>query len=175
MKYLLPLFTISCLFGTATVFAQTKIKDNTVTGTSSLPNNAAILELESNNKGLLLPRVALTTTTTWGLTGTAVIGMTVYNTSATINSSNPASPIRPGGKGSYYWDGTGWVAMAYTSAASIPTLYTADGTVTSERTVTLNNDLHFYNPNPTTGGYYEFFSSNGPQFSLSSNSTTGTS
>jgi len=40
-------------------FGQSKIKDGSVTGSASLPDAGAIMELESNNKGFLLPRVAL--------------------------------------------------------------------------------------------------------------------
>ncbi len=52
--------------------AQVKIGDNPTT-----VNKAAILELESTNKGLLFPRVNLTSTTVWGLAAgsTPVAGM----------------------------------------------------------------------------------------------------
>lgn len=49
------------------VMAQSKIKDGTISGTSSLPRAGAILELESSNKGAMMPRVSLTATTTWGV------------------------------------------------------------------------------------------------------------
>src|SRR5271169_1079896 len=92
--------------------AQTKIKDGTVTGSPTLPNSAAILDLESNSKGLLLPRVSLGNTTTWGLTAASASGMQVYNTATSITSTNPAYPTLPNGIGAYYWDGAGWVGMA---------------------------------------------------------------
>lgn len=47
----------------ASAYSQTKTKDGTVTGSPSLPNSAAILHLESTNKGILHPRVLLTNTT----------------------------------------------------------------------------------------------------------------
>ncbi len=91
-------------------FSQTKINDGTVGG-SSLPNSSAILEVESNNKGILLSRVSLTTTSTWGLAGaTPVAGMLVYNTNAAITSSTTKYPVTSTGIGCYFWDGTGWVA-----------------------------------------------------------------
>lgn len=40
------------------VLAQQKVKDGTISG-NNLPNKDALLELESNNKGLLHVRVAL--------------------------------------------------------------------------------------------------------------------
>ena len=51
---------LSVLFSVATGIsanAQTKIKDGTVTGSSSLPNPKAILDLESTDKGVLFPRM----------------------------------------------------------------------------------------------------------------------
>ncbi|RZK37130.1 MAG: hypothetical protein EOO90_25975 [Pedobacter sp.] len=67
--------------GALTTFAQQKVKDGTV-NTINLPNKDAILELESRNKGLLHPRVALIHTTDASpLTG-HVAGMMVYNTAA---------------------------------------------------------------------------------------------
>lgn len=95
--------------GTTTI-AQTKIKDDAIG--SSLPAAGAVLELQSTTRALLLPRVALTNTTTWlPLVGSAPTegGYTVYNTAASIGGS-AAYPIIAGGIGEYYWDGTGWVA-----------------------------------------------------------------
>jgi hypothetical protein len=105
-KILFPLLVL--VAGMAS--AQTKIKDGTVAGPVT-PNAAAILELESNNKGLLLSKVELTNTTTWGLAGSQVSGMLVYNTLAAITGTNPAYPVLSGGVGVYYWDGTGWVGV----------------------------------------------------------------
>lgn len=101
---------LGCLALPLVASAQSKIKDGTVSGSGSLPNSAAILELESSNKGLLYPRVALSSnTTTWSLTGSPIAGMAVYNTNAALLSVNTAYPALAGGIGIYYWDGTGWV------------------------------------------------------------------
>lgn len=99
--------------------AQTKIKDGTVPGSSSLPVNSAVLELESTNKGLLYPRVSLASTSSWGLSGTATAGTIVYNTNASI-SSTIADPKLPGGIGSYYWDGVRWVGTGATAMGQWP-------------------------------------------------------
>jgi hypothetical protein len=103
-----------CMLFSFAANAQVKIGDNPTT-----INGSSLLELESSssNKGLLLPRISLTNTTTWGLvTNTPVNGMIVYNTSTSITSSNISYPIIPGGAGVYYWDGTGWVASNPSSA-----------------------------------------------------------
>ncbi|GAB3741199.1 hypothetical protein [Spirosoma lituiforme] len=103
MKIRYIFFIMTSLACLTTAQAQVKVGDNPGT-----INGGSALEIESTNKGLLMPRVALTTTTTWGLSGTAVAGMSVYNTSAGLTSSNTTYPA--GGVGEYYWDGTGWVS-----------------------------------------------------------------
>lgn len=82
-------------------FAQQKVKDGTVSG-GNLPNPNAILELETNNKGLLLPRVELKATTQPSPLAAFVNGMVVYNT-ATVNDVSPAI---------YYCDGTQWLLLS---------------------------------------------------------------
>jgi len=84
--------------------AQVKIGENPTT-----INKGSILELESANKGLLFPRVALTNTTTWSLaTGSVpVAGMVVFNTktiAAGFTGTIEYPAILPNGTGLYYWD-----------------------------------------------------------------------
>ncbi|SEH32654.1 hypothetical protein [Chryseobacterium culicis] len=67
------------------------------------PNSNAMLEVSSTNKGLLLPRVALTATNNPAPLSAHVAGMTVYNTAT--NNSVAANPVYPG---EYYNDGTQW-------------------------------------------------------------------
>jgi hypothetical protein len=78
------------------VFAQVK-----VSATPSVANPDAILEIESTNKGLLLPRLALVSTTSPDPLTNFVKGMVVYDT-VSINDITP---------GMYYSDGTKWVKM----------------------------------------------------------------
>jgi hypothetical protein len=97
-KYLFILCGVGIM---SSLSAQTKIKDGTVVGSSSEPNPNAVLELESNNKGLLLPRVALDGTLFASPLAAHVAGMSVYNT-ATVADVVP---------GYYYNDGTKWVKL----------------------------------------------------------------
>lgn len=90
-------------------------------GTTS-PNNSALLDLTAADKGLLLTRISLTSTGIWGLTGTSVAGMAVYNTNAAIISSSSTNPLSAGAYpttvnkiGLYTWDGYGWVAQNATA------------------------------------------------------------
>lgn len=83
--------------------AQVKVGDSPTT-----LNEGAVLEMQSTNRGMLLPRINLANTTTWGLNGTNPVknGMVVYNTNALIvgSATYPAA-----GVGTYTFDGTGWV------------------------------------------------------------------
>lgn len=85
------------------VQAQSKVRDGSITPSSSLPNANAVMELESNKRGLLMPRIALQGTSLASPLSAHVAGMVVYNT-ATISDVTP---------GYYYNDGTKWRKMAY--------------------------------------------------------------
>ena len=103
----------------------------------------AILDLESTDKGVLFPRVALSNTTTWGLAGTATKGMLIYNTKTTTDgfTGTTAYPVATGdGTGVYFWDGTGWAAAAKTSGSD-PTIdaWIDDPTNTQVKLGTLSN------------------------------------
>jgi|GEM_PF-3385871 len=91
------------LFTTLASQAQVKVGDS-----PTILNEGAVLEMQSTNRGMLLPRISLSSTTAWGLNGNNAIknGMVVYNTNALItgNATYPAA-----GVGTYTFDGTGWV------------------------------------------------------------------
>ncbi len=78
------------------IFAQVKIGDN-----HENLNSNSLLELESTNKGILMPRLALTSTSSFAPLASHVAGMLVYNT-ATANDVQP---------GLYINDGTRWISM----------------------------------------------------------------
>ncbi|RZJ83388.1 MAG: hypothetical protein EOO20_22875 [Chryseobacterium sp.] len=71
---------LGCILSLAafTTFAQQKVKDGTINN-NNLPNKDAILELESNNKGLLHTRVALTRSTDASPLTAHVAGMILIN------------------------------------------------------------------------------------------------
>ncbi|QIG89340.1 hypothetical protein G6R40_06435 [Chryseobacterium sp. POL2] len=76
-------------------------------GTNPTTKNAgAVLEVEATDKGVLLPRVALTGTTDTTTVPNRVNALTVFNT-ATVTGANAVTP------GYYYWNTTSnrWVAV----------------------------------------------------------------
>ncbi|WP_010249477.1 hypothetical protein [Myroides injenensis] len=87
--------------------AQTKI------GKGAEVNPNAVLEIESDNKGLLLPRIALVSTMDPSPLSNHVQGMTIYNTSK-INDVIP---------GFYYNDGTKWQQMVTSDNKAVKFFY----------------------------------------------------
>lgn len=79
------------------VSAQVKVGDN-----PQNVNSDAVLEIESTNKGMILPRIALEATTSANPMSAHVEGMKVYNTATT-------GDVTPG---EYYNDGAQWVRIA---------------------------------------------------------------
>jgi hypothetical protein len=91
-------------------------------GNNSEPNSNAVLDLISNgNKGLLLPRVALSATNDPAPTTVHTAGMTVYNTATSDVAIAFEYYVSPG---LYYNDGTKWVRLplGYTNWFYMPSI-----------------------------------------------------
>lgn len=98
--------TIVCV---ALAHAQVKIGDNPTT-----INSNSLLELESTDKGLLIPRLALSATNNAAPLAAHVAGMVVYNTATAGTSPNNVTP------GYYYNDGSQWSLVASSSSMTLP-------------------------------------------------------
>ena len=85
--------------------AQAKFGDN-----NSTINSNSLVEMESTNKGLLLPRLALTGIVQASPLSAHIAGMTVYNTATAGTAPNNVTP------GLYYNDGTQWVRIGGATA-----------------------------------------------------------
>ena len=83
-----------------------------INSTGATPDASSMLDISSSNKGLLIPRVALTATNSAGPVTSPTTSLLVYNTATAGTAPNNVIP------GYYYWNGTGWVAFNTTSAAS---------------------------------------------------------
>jgi hypothetical protein len=108
--WLLAVFLYCGMFS----FSQVKIGNN-----PTIVNPNAILEIESNNKGLLLPRLGLAATTSPYPLAAFVAGMLVYDT-ATVGDITP---------GLYYCDGTKWVKLnnGGTTTSTVPDAWKLTG------------------------------------------------
>lgn len=76
-------------------------QQNVGIGTTT-PNGSSMLDISSSNKGLLIPRVALTSTTSPSPLGAFVAGMMVYNTATAGTPPNNVTP------GFYLCNGVQW-------------------------------------------------------------------
>ncbi|MFN7044055.1 MAG: hypothetical protein ACK4M1_02575 [Flavobacterium sp.] len=101
------LLLVTTILFTLNVFSQVGI------GTTNVQNGVE-LQIESNSKGLLIPRVALTATNVVAPVGPAPIatGVLVFNTATAGSGITAVTP------GFYYWSGTEWVALKSSSLAA---------------------------------------------------------
>ena len=101
ITYLQKFLTVFALFFLYSVNAQVGI------GTTT-PTDGSLLDVESTNKGVLIPRMDLGSTLTTLAPVTKAggspepVGLLVFNTDAANSGTN---------EGFYYWDGTIWVAI----------------------------------------------------------------
>ncbi len=107
MKKFLLLLTTSL-----TVLQIAHAQNIGINSTGATPAASAMLDISSTDKGLLIPRVALTSTNTAGPVISPATSLLVYNTATAGTVPNNVIP------GYYYWNGTAWVAFTSTSAAA---------------------------------------------------------
>ncbi len=74
-----------------------------VNATGAAPDASAILDVSSTNKGILVPRVSLTSTADITTIASPQTNLTVFNTNAAMTNGN--------GTGFYYYNGTKWLYM----------------------------------------------------------------
>ena len=103
-------------------------------GSTTTPHTSAQLDVNSTNKGLLPPRVALTSTSGSGnVISGPVAGLVVYNT-ATAGSGS--SSVRPG---YYFYNGSQWIKLAEESNVTITSVTSIGGTSTVPIFASLGN------------------------------------
>jgi hypothetical protein len=88
------------IFRSFCTYAQVGINSD-----NSTPDNSAMLDAKSANKGFLPPRVALTAANVAGPVASPASGLFVYNIATSGTSPNNVVP------GYYCWNGTRWVAV----------------------------------------------------------------
>jgi hypothetical protein len=96
-----------------------------ISQTGSVQNPSALLDIDGNDQGLLIPRLALTSTTdATTITNGNVTSLLIYNTVATANLV----------LGYYYWNGAVWKALG-----SPTDYYEVDATTNVPHTVGTSN------------------------------------
>ena len=86
------LFLLPCIMFVMNIYAQ-----NVGIGTTS-PNSSAMLDVQSTNKGMLVPRIALTAANAATPVTTPADALLVYNTATAGTGINTIVP------GFYYWN-----------------------------------------------------------------------
>lgn len=108
---------------------------------TATPDPSSILDVVSNNKGFLAPRINLTSTTLRIGTSSNATGLLVFNTGTTLIS------------GYYFWNGSEWrnIDNSTAVAASITTLSCSTATLTPSN-YTIGTAYNGYLKVPYTGG-----------------------
>lgn len=112
-------------------FGQTQNIGINTTGTT--PDASALLDVDAADKGLLIPRVALTATNNASPVISPATSLLVYNTATVGSAPNNVVP------GFYYWDGTRWVQFVLATTNGGYTnfqVFNNDGTFTVPAGVT---------------------------------------
>ena len=86
--------------------------------TGATPNSSAMLDVSATDKGMLIPRVSLTSTSDVTTIVNPATSLLVYNTNAGMSN---------GSVGFYYWNGTTWVKLNDGNASNSNGLWTANG------------------------------------------------
>jgi len=75
----------------------------------TVPDASAGLDIDFSNKGLLIPRVALSAINVASPITSPTVSLLVYNTATSPNSVPAATAVSPG---YYYYSGTAWIRLA---------------------------------------------------------------
>lgn len=103
-----------------------------ISDVTHVPDTSAVLDVYSTSKGMLMPRVALTSTTDSITVTSPVSSLLLYNT-ATADDVTP---------GYYFWNGSNWVRLANGEGRLNNVTKTADATLTKTETMVLaSNDI----------------------------------
>ena len=113
----LSLFILGFVLLRYSLFAQVSINTD-----NSTPDNSAMLDVKSTNKGFLPPRVALTAINSALPITAPAIGLFVYNTSVTGTPPNNVIP------GYYCWNGIKWIPVVAPQGTNVGDMLYWNGT-----------------------------------------------
>ena len=102
-KILLILVLLVCCF--LLIMESASAQNIGINATGAAPAASSMLDVSATDKGLLIPRVALTATNVAGPVTAPTTSLLIYNTATAGSSPNNVNP------GYYYWSGTVWIAL----------------------------------------------------------------
>ena len=106
-------FATILLFLSTTALIEITAQNVGINSDGSLPNASAMLDIKSANKGLLIPRVALTGTNDITTISSPATSLLVYNTATAGSGGTAVAP------GFYYWNGSGWASLSSSTNGSL--------------------------------------------------------
>jgi hypothetical protein len=132
----------------------------TINSTGASGDASAMLDVDADNKGMLIPRVGLVSATDVTTIASPAISLLIYNTSTAGTFPNNVVP------GFYYWDGIKWTSFGSHSGvisfADFYALMPGDNTAT----VAQGSAIEFPHAGPVGGS--DITAISGTQFQLSS-------
>ncbi|MCB0774622.1 MAG: hypothetical protein KDB93_14750, partial [Flavobacteriales bacterium] len=96
--------TIS-LFVAVNLGATAHAQNIGINATGATPAASAMLDIASTDRGVLIPRIALTARNAASPVSTPATSLVVYNTATASSGTNQVTP------GFYYWNGSEWLRM----------------------------------------------------------------
>lgn len=137
MKAIIKSILIFCCFCLTSLYAGAQLG----IGTNS-PSTSSKLDVSATDKGLLIPRVALSSLSSQTpIVGTMTESLLVYNT-ATVSDVTP---------GFYYWSGTAWVRLPISSEV-VSSIGSISGTSTANGATITSGVLSLAPADATNGG-----------------------
>jgi microcystin-dependent protein len=101
MKIFKEVMLVMCLMVLSTTILQAQ--NIAINSTGASPDSSSVLDISSANKGLLIPRIALTSNLDVTTISSPATSLLVYNTATAGTTPNEVLP------GYYYWNGSKWV------------------------------------------------------------------
>src|SRR5215211_5671619 len=92
-----------------------KAQNVSINNNGASAHASAMLDVNNPNKGVLIPRVALTGSRDQVTIPSPAVSLLIYNT-ATVPTGFSVFP------GYYYWNGTAWIQLATVTSATAPWL-----------------------------------------------------
>ncbi len=103
LRFMKKLYFLFIIMAWSIAPASAQVSINT---TGNQPHSSAMLDVSASNKGLLMPRVALTSADNASPVASPATGLMVYNTAAAGTSPYKVCP------GLYYWSGSMWIRFS---------------------------------------------------------------
>lgn len=119
------IYTLLCAF---LLINNIQAQNNVGIGTNT-PDASSKLDITSTDKGLLIPRVALTATNSASPISSPATSLLVYNTATAGSGGTAVSP------GFYFWNGTSWININIGTGSGTTTNFLTNTTNTINSTV----------------------------------------